>query len=109
MYARYPAFGAAMKVGTLTVSGHKFRLPCVYEFLLNGVVLYVGHSGSGLSRAFRGYQSRGFGKASNRRKDAFSQCDDIRVTVFDNTEEARDYERALILKLQPPANIHHKK
>ena len=35
-----------MKLGTLTVSGRKFRLPCVYQFLLaDGTITYIGRSG----------------------------------------------------------------
>ena len=99
------------------VSGRKFRLPCVYEFLRGGAVLYVGRSDAGFSRAFRGYNTsksvtvRGtkYERGEQLRTEAFNICDDIRVTVFDNIEEARAEEIRLIKLHKPAANKHHKK
>src|SRR5258708_1156314 len=104
-----------MNIGTLSISGRKFRLPCVYEFKSKGVVLYVGRSDAGFSRAFDGYKASDvrdrIGKKTprkNGRTIAFNECDEIRVTVFDNTEEARQEEIYRIGLLQPAFNIQHK-
>jgi excinuclease UvrABC nuclease subunit len=98
-----------MKLGSLTVSGRKFRLPCVYEFLRNGIVLYVGRSDAGFQRAFRGHSNGVPYPSAMRRVQAFNDCDEIRVTVFDNTAEARIEEVRLIELYKPATNVHHKR
>lgn len=104
-----------MKLGSLIVSDGSFRLPCVYEFVRAGVVLYVGRSNAGLSRAFRGYKgSRRGGKhfgvvRDDKRSQAFNEADEIRVTTFDNPLEARNEERRLIRLYNPVGNIHRYK
>jgi excinuclease UvrABC nuclease subunit len=95
-----------MKIGTLTVSGGKFRLPCVYEFIREGVVIYVGRSDAGFSRAFRGYRTSGTHTGALRRSWAFNEADQIRVTVFDNTTQIRTEERKLIRLHRPRYNTH---
>lgn len=90
-----------MKLGTLTIESGKFRLPCVYEFLRNDTVLYVGRSDRGFSRAFTSK------KQSEKRTTAFRQADQIRVTVFDNVSETRTEERRLIRLYNPAANIQY--
>lgn len=97
-----------MKIGTLTVSGNKFRSPCVYEFLRAGIVLYVGRSDAGFSRAFRGYSNGVPQPSARRRVQAFSEAEEIRVTVFDSTTETRAEEQRLIRLHNPAYNTHHK-
>jgi hypothetical protein len=95
-----------MNLGTFTVTDNKFRMPCVYQFVRAGVVLYVGRSFSGLSRAFRGYSSRGFGKAAGNRRDAFNNADQVIVTVFSTAREAETEELRLIAQHTPAYNKH---
>ena len=95
-----------MRLGQLTVSGRKFRLPCVYEFIHDDVVTYVGCSGAGFTRVFTAYKECG-PSSDDRRFKAFNEADQIRVTVFDNTEEARNEEIRLIMLHQPEGNVKH--
>jgi hypothetical protein len=90
-----------MKIGSITITDTKFRMPCVYEFLRNSAVLYVGFSSLGFLGVFRDY-----GKGSQRnRKSAFEQAEQIRITVFDDGLEARAEERRLIELHKPIGNI----
>jgi hypothetical protein len=91
-----------MNLGTLIITGEKFRKPCVYEFISKGVVTYVGQSNVGFSRPFRG------GSKHFKRVQAFNEADQIRVTVFSTTQEAKQEERRLIVLHQPIANTHYK-
>lgn len=94
-----------MKIGTLTVTGAKFRLPCVYELIRRDTVLYVGYSARGFSRAFYRANSK---SDADKRAQAFDACDDIRITVFDNISEAAREEVRLIKLLKPWGNTAHK-
>ena len=89
-----------MKLGTLTVTNSKSRQPCVYEYLREGIVLYVGRSDVGFSRAFVNRND-----AQPNRRKAFNQATDVRVHVFSSKAETRREERRLIRLHKPQYNL----
>jgi excinuclease UvrABC nuclease subunit len=89
-----------MKLGTLSITGNKFRLPCVYEFVRDGIVLYVGRSDNGFARAF----TTGMKEHVNRIV-AFRDATEIRLHVYDSIEQSREEEAKLIYLLKPKYNI----
>lgn len=86
-------------------------MPCVYEFIADGKVMYVGRSYIGFTRVFDKYSGL-YSSALNpgpTRVQAFWKADEVRITVFDNKEEANQEEIRLIRLHKPVANITYKK
>lgn len=71
----------------------------------NGEILYIGSSKIGLARLLHVDAPRLKGEA-NRRAAAFEQTERIRVLIFDNEQDAREYERNEIAAHAPIFNTH---
>jgi hypothetical protein len=84
------------------VENRDWRKPCVYEFLREGVVTYVGRSCVGISGAFRHYTN---GHNPGRAK-AWKEADKIVVVAFDTLFLAKECEIKLIRQYSPEGNIH---
>jgi excinuclease UvrABC nuclease subunit len=95
-----------MKIGTLRITANKFKMPCIYELIdAKGELLYVGFSSKGFTRAFHSYGCKfGRGGGGGKRAEVFDVAETIRVTVFDNSAEARAEETRLIMLYKPRYN-----
>lgn len=97
-----------MKLGTFTITHYEYRRPCVYEFISDGKVIYVGAGGVRTDTTY------GFARAFSRRSNghdpnrvlAYDEADAIRVTTFTEQAEAAAEEERLIRLLKPKYNVH---
>ena len=82
-------------INEFTFSKDDFSSPIVYVYLENKVPLYVGFSRCGLLRPFH---------PAHNKREARKRANEIRITVFENEQDARRMESELIYRYAPEYN-----